>query len=175
MVNSIEEWSSLGVPSIITKALHEQHFYSPTMIQTLTIPPAIFDHRDILGAAETGSGKTLAFGLPILNGILELKKRNETYTTECKEISTDGITCCESNAVVNNNQFQKEPKLNYLTKKSFDLKKCCINVGLRFESITLKPLYAVILTPTRELACQIKNHLSVAAKFTDIKVSVLNK
>lgn len=33
-----------------------------------------------------------------------------------------------------------------------------------------KPLYALILTPTRELAIQIKDHLVKAAKYTDIKV-----
>lgn len=66
-----------------------------------------------MGAAETGSGKTLAFGLPILNGILNLKhKRNE-----------------ENNLV-------------------------------------LKPLYALILTPTRELAFQVRDHLVTIAKFS---------
>ena len=33
-----------------------------------------------------------------------------------------------------------------------------------------KPLRGLILTPTRELAIQIKNHLEAAAKFTNIKV-----
>lgn len=31
-----------------------------------------------------------------------------------------------------------------------------------------KPLYALILTPTRELAVQVKNHLVAAAKYTGI-------
>lgn len=31
-------------------------------------------------------------------------------------------------------------------------------------------LYALILTPTRELAVQVKNHIAAAAKYTDIKV-----
>lgn len=38
------------------------------------------------------------------------------------------------------------------------------------SNIPAKPLYALILTPTRELAVQIKNHLTQAAKYTDIKV-----
>ncbi|XP_045483510.1 ATP-dependent RNA helicase DDX24 [Harmonia axyridis] len=36
-----------------------------------------------------------------------------------------------------------------------------------------RPLYAVILTPTRELAIQIKNHLTAVAKYTGIKIAVL--
>lgn len=38
------------------------------------------------------------------------------------------------------------------------------------QNTPIKPLYALILTPTRELAIQIKNHLTQAAKYTDIKV-----
>lgn len=34
-----------------------------------------------------------------------------------------------------------------------------------------KPLYALILAPTRELVAQIKQHLTQAVKYTDIKVS----
>ena len=30
---------------------------------------------DIVGAAETGSGKTLAFGIPIIQGIIEDRKK----------------------------------------------------------------------------------------------------
>ena len=41
------------------------------------------------------------------------------------------------------------------------------------EGLPKRPLRSLILTPTRELAIQIKNHLEAAAKFTDIKVSVL--
>ncbi|CAL1286602.1 unnamed protein product [Larinioides sclopetarius] len=36
-----------------------------------------------------------------------------------------------------------------------------------------KSLYSVILTPTRELAIQIKNHLQAICKYTDIKIGVL--
>lgn len=36
-----------------------------------------------------------------------------------------------------------------------------------------KPLYALILTPTRELAIQIKNHLTLAAKYTGVKIAVV--
>lgn len=41
------------------------------------------------------------------------------------------------------------------------------------QNIPIKPLYALILTPTRELAIQIKNHLTRAAKYTDIKVKLI--
>lgn len=37
----------------------------------------------------------------------------------------------------------------------------------------IKPLYALILTPTRELAMQVKNHLTLAAKYTGIKIALV--
>lgn len=65
----------MGVPANVIKALADQNFHSPTAIQAQTLPAAILGRRDILGAAETGSGKTLAFGIPIIKGILDLKKQ----------------------------------------------------------------------------------------------------
>jgi ATP-dependent RNA helicase DDX24/MAK5 len=36
---------------------------------------------DIVGAAETGSGKTLAFGIPIVQGILQDRRQEQTGGT----------------------------------------------------------------------------------------------
>ncbi|XP_018335713.1 ATP-dependent RNA helicase DDX24 [Agrilus planipennis] len=41
------------------------------------------------------------------------------------------------------------------------------------SSDEFNPLNALILTPTRELAIQVKNHLTAAAKYTDIKIAVV--
>lgn len=46
-------WESLGVPTEIQQSLSEQGFTSPTPIQMLSLPPAIFHCQDIIGAAET--------------------------------------------------------------------------------------------------------------------------
>lgn len=39
------------------------------------------------------------------------------------------------------------------------------------SELVSKPLYALILTPTRELAVQVKDHLVTAAKYTDIQIA----
>uniref|UniRef100_A0A2R5LA45 ATP-dependent RNA helicase n=1 Tax=Ornithodoros turicata TaxID=34597 RepID=A0A2R5LA45_9ACAR len=108
-------WLNCFVPPAVLKALGELKFTKPTQIQSLTLPSAIRDHMDIMGAAETGSGKTLAFGIPIIHHILEQKSR---VTADAKS----------------------------------------------------KPLYALILTPTRELAIQINAHLKAIAKYTSIRI-----
>ncbi|KAJ8947885.1 hypothetical protein NQ318_010031 [Aromia moschata] len=41
------------------------------------------------------------------------------------------------------------------------------------NEVMLKPLYALVLTPTRELAFQVKNHLESVAKYTGIKIAVI--
>ncbi|XP_023240106.1 ATP-dependent RNA helicase DDX24-like [Centruroides sculpturatus] len=66
-------WKDCFVPEPVLKALSELGFTYPTPIQALTLPSAIRDKLDILGAAETGSGKTLAFGIPLIHFILKDK------------------------------------------------------------------------------------------------------
>lgn len=68
---AMENWKSLNIRTEILNALKLKNFAKPTKIQSESIPPAIDDQRDILGAAETGSGKTLAFALPILQKLWE--------------------------------------------------------------------------------------------------------
>lgn len=43
---------------------------------------------------------------------------------------------------------------------------CVKSVNIDVKTGSVKALYALILTPTRELAMQIKNHLVAAAKYT---------
>ena len=38
-------WEVLGVPKEVQRGLSEQSFTTPTPIQTLSLPPAIFHHR----------------------------------------------------------------------------------------------------------------------------------
>lgn len=73
-IEDLVAWSNFGIPDQIMEAISEQGFIKPTEIQQLTLAPALLGRRDILGAAETGSGKTLAFGIPIVAGILDLKR-----------------------------------------------------------------------------------------------------
>ncbi|XP_066030543.1 ATP-dependent RNA helicase DDX24-like [Pocillopora verrucosa] len=133
----VSAWEVLGVPKEVQRGLSEQSFTTPTPIQTLSLPPAIFHHRDIIGAAETGSGKTLAFGIPILTHILGQKTSQEAGET------TENAT---------NNNATEATETGTGTSK---LKK---------------PLLALIMTPTRELAIQIKNHLKQAAKHTSLEI-----
>lgn len=158
-------WTCLGVPEEVMKSLSDQNFHTPTLIQSLTLVPAILGRRDILGAAETGSGKTLAFGIPIINGILEMKKN--LAAKEQEE--------CENENSSDEEEESSEEEEEILSED--DNKIGCVKVvklpdDKKIGTSKRKPLYALILTPTRELAIQVKNHLKTAAKYTDIQVNL---
>lgn len=103
---NVEIWSSMGVPSVVIRALADQNFHSPTSIQAQVLPPAILGRKDIMGAAETGSGKTLAFGIPVIKGILDLKAQqleaaqtekfvkhdSQNKTRNCSDVSDSTIS-----------------------------------------------------------------------------------
>lgn len=54
--------------------LIENHFTEPTPIQSECLPLAL-NNRDIIACAPTGSGKTLAFLVPLIQQVIDGKKR----------------------------------------------------------------------------------------------------
>lgn len=113
----MSDWKGLGVPDSILAAMSEKGFTKPTPIQAASLPYSIFQHQDIIGAAETGSGKTLAFVLPILSHIMDYKNREVDKT----DLGEKG-----------------------------------------------KAVYALILSPTRELALQIFKNIQDLTKYTPV-------
>lgn len=61
------------LPSIL-KALEDENYTAPTDIQAKSIP-LILDRKDVLGSAQTGTGKTAAFAIPILQHLVNEKKK----------------------------------------------------------------------------------------------------
>ena len=76
----LNDFISLGLPTILTDSLTAGGFTEPTKIQAQAIPK-LLEGRDVMGIAQTGSGKTAAFGLPILAGLLTLTGRPRPLTT----------------------------------------------------------------------------------------------
>ena len=69
---STKTWDSLGLIKPILRAVHDQGFTNPTIIQELTIP-VINSGRDVLASSITGSGKTAAFLIPVIQKFYKLK------------------------------------------------------------------------------------------------------
>ncbi|XP_037551354.1 ATP-dependent RNA helicase DDX24 [Nematolebias whitei] len=189
-------WRNLFVPSPVLKALSSLGFSSPTPIQALVLPPAIRDRMDILGAAETGSGKTLAFGIPIIHTILEWKNSTEKTTTDDIEAaseveslflpSVDETTNSEDvdakeSEEEDEDQTQDAAEEDDVEDKDQDEQLGCVKLieNAKFNSEEKlsggqnRPLLGLVLTPTRELAVQVKHHIDAAAQFTDIKTAIV--
>lgn len=158
-------WNGLGVPASILRALGEQGFKTPTQIQALTLPAAIHGKKDILGAAETGSGKTLAFGIPMLAGIMELKQRNiRSGIRKAPKVKGQ-----QPEPAADEHELTPPPEeLDHVSGAS-DEESDAEEQAQRVQT----PLYGLVLTPTRELAVQVKNHLVAAAKYTGIRVAAI--
>lgn len=90
-------------------------------------------------------------------------------------IENKGWICSENEMIENYNSSSEsdyEEDVQSLNENNMGCVRVINNVKMNETQNYMKPLYALILTPTRELAIQIKNHLTKAVKYTDIKVSV---
>ncbi|XP_035467103.2 ATP-dependent RNA helicase DDX24 [Scophthalmus maximus] len=208
-------WDNLFVPSPVLKALSNLGFGSPTPIQALTLPPAIRDHMDILGAAETGSGKTLAFGIPMIHAILEWKKgpdksvdEDQKPAAQVESLYLPSVTS-ENDAESIMEEEERKDNVEAEEEEDDDVEEQsqegsdegisegdesggedederlgCIQVikDVEFdfdptagaeEKSQSQPLLGLVLTPTRELAVQVKHHIDAIAKFTGIKTAIV--
>ncbi|CAD7012803.1 unnamed protein product [Ceratitis capitata] len=152
------------------RALADKGFKSPTEIQAMTLPAAILGKKDILGAAETGSGKTLAFGIPILTGIMELKSKNVRSGIRKAPKVKGQKPELKTKVIEENRELTPPPEeLDFYPTLPTEDEDSELEENEEYNG----PLYAVILTPTRELAVQVKDHLVAAAKYTGIKVAAI--
>uniref|UniRef100_A0A3B4T7Q1 ATP-dependent RNA helicase n=1 Tax=Seriola dumerili TaxID=41447 RepID=A0A3B4T7Q1_SERDU len=172
-------WKDLFVPSPVLMALSSLGFGSPTPIQALTLPPAIRDRMDILGAAETGSGKTLAFGIPMIHTILEWKKgsdkpEEEEAGVEDQDQGDSDEDASEDDECGGEDEGEDERLgcVQVIKNAEFDFDDTA-DAEEKPAGGQNQPLLGLVLTPTRELAVQVKHHIDAVAKFTDIKTAIV--
>ncbi|NXG67567.1 DDX24 helicase, partial [Hemiprocne comata] len=182
----VSAWKDLFVPEPVLRALSCLGFSAPTPIQALALPSAIRDNMDVLGAAETGSGKTLAFAIPMIHSVLQWQKSNSSTTRN------DSVTK-ESDQHHDETRWENEDEAEKLTHQQVEdsgdeddasFTAGCVKVVENLEfyssdkthtvgSHKKRPLLGLVLTPTRELAVQVKHHIDAVAKFTGIKTAIL--
>ncbi|MCZ6462808.1 MAG: DEAD/DEAH box helicase [Proteobacteria bacterium] len=63
-----------GLDEVLLRGIRAAGFENPRPIQLDTIPAGL-DGRDVLGLAQTGTGKTAAFALPLLDRLLEVRRK----------------------------------------------------------------------------------------------------
>uniref|UniRef100_A0A3Q2UBA2 ATP-dependent RNA helicase n=1 Tax=Fundulus heteroclitus TaxID=8078 RepID=A0A3Q2UBA2_FUNHE len=186
--SDMSAWRDLFVPPVVLKALSGLGFTSPTPIQALTLPPAIRDRMDILGAAETGSGKTLAFGIPMIHTILEWRKgsgdkaepgdpKEEPDAGE-QENDSPGASEGDDGSEVDRTPAGSEDDESDAEGEGQDERLGCVRVidDAEFdfeEKGPSRPLLGLVLTPTRELAVQVKHHIDAVARHAGIQTAIV--
>lgn len=70
----------------LLRMLEENHFETPTEIQSKIIP-LILEGHDVIGESQTGTGKTLAFGGPILEKLKENKEMQTLILAPTRELA----------------------------------------------------------------------------------------
>ncbi|XP_062974073.1 ATP-dependent RNA helicase DDX24 [Elgaria multicarinata webbii] len=185
---NVSAWKGLFVPKPVLQALSELGFSAPTPIQALTLPSAIRDGMDVLGAAETGSGKTLAFAIPMIHSILQWYKSKglasgsdspleggaesedgtprQAASEETGGLNSDGD---EASDAVDHDEALETGCAKVLEDAEFDLGPAKHDADAHKSN----PLLGLVLTPTRELAVQVKHHIDAVTRFTGIKTAVL--
>lgn len=195
----VSAWKDLHVPAPVLKALSSLGFSSPTPIQALALPSAIRDRMDILGAAETGSGKTLAFAIPMIHHILEWREhpdsaaKSDTTEIDSLYLPHEATESDKDNepAAERADVRERDGDLNTDDEEdeedggANDIKLGCVQVGEKApfdpappeeapsEGSQNRPLLGLVLTPTRELAVQVKHHIDAVAKFTNIQTAIV--
>ncbi|NXN98570.1 DDX24 helicase, partial [Rhinopomastus cyanomelas] len=178
----VSAWKDLFVPEPVLQALSYLGFSAPTPIQALALPSAIRDNMDVLGAAETGSGKTLAFAIPMIHSVLQWQKSNRNDSVSKESHQHDDETRWESEDEAENLTHQQvedsgdEDDASFTTGCTKVLENVAFDSGAKTHtdaSHKKKPLLGLVLTPTRELAVQVKHHIDAVAKFTGIKTAIL--
>ncbi|MEM9944556.1 MAG: DEAD/DEAH box helicase [Cyanobacteria bacterium P01_D01_bin.36] len=143
-------FESLGLRSEILRAIAEEGYTEPTPIQQQSIP-IVVRGQDVMASAQTGTGKTAGFTLPLLQRL-------------CEDTPTQEMPAA-----------QAAPDSNSLNRSKPILRK---DRGSRANSSggrsgNRRPIRALIVTPTRELAAQVGESVNTYSKYLPIRSTVI--
>ena len=138
-------FESLGLRPELLRAVAEQGYTHPTPIQRQSIP-IVLSGTDVMASAQTGTGKTAGFTLPLLHRLCAgLPVQEEPSDASANEPTSTG-----------------KPK-PILRKTDTKLRR----------KDHRRPLRALIVTPTRELAAQVGENVAAYSKYLPIRSAVI--
>ena len=105
------QFSEFPFNKSILKAVAEERFHTPTLVQEKTIP-LVLANKNVIVSAQTGTGKTAAFALPIIQLLFDKTGLKEE---EGKEIKSLIITPTRELAIQIAENFKTYSKYTNLT------------------------------------------------------------
>ena len=159
-------FNDLGLSNDVMRAVDSMGFSTPTPIQEKTIP-LILDHKDVVGAAQTGTGKTAAFMLPIMD-ILE--RENKAYYKEMRKKAEEAEKLKQAEEAASESaglEKASAPENSNEKNQPAGTKKHKKKRWRKFPK--RKGPFALVITPTRELAQQIDDVAKQVGEFTKLR------
>ncbi|MEO0517877.1 MAG: DEAD/DEAH box helicase, partial [Cyanobacteria bacterium P01_A01_bin.116] len=139
-------FKTLGLRAEILRAIAEQGYTEPTPIQQQSIP-IVVKGRDVMASAQTGTGKTAGFTLPLLQRLCEGLPPQDIPDEPLRE---------QAPASKSNKPILRKNKGAGGSPR-----------GHR------RPIRALIVTPTRELAAQVGESVNTYSKYLPIRSTVI--
>ena len=136
-------FDTLGLSAELLRAVREQGYTQPTPIQTKAIP-TILSGGDVMAAAQTGTGKTAGFTLPLLQRLnTQTSRRSGKPSAEHEQ--SGGQTGRQAGG----------------------------RTGGRAAAGARRPIRALVLTPTRELAAQVQESIQTYGQYLPLRSTVI--
>jgi len=153
----MNSFKSLGLRAEILRAIAEQGYTEPTPIQQQSIP-VVMSGRDVMASAQTGTGKTAGFTLPLLQRLCEDLPPQEMAEKSAAEPKVEG----QNKPILRKNRGAGSQPTGQSTGQSTGR-----STGGR------RPIRALIVTPTRELAAQVGESVKTYSKYLPIRSTVI--
>ncbi|TXD50811.1 MULTISPECIES: DEAD/DEAH box helicase [unclassified Polaribacter] len=147
------QFSELPLDKSILKAVKEERFHSPTLVQEKAIP-VILEKKNVIVAAQTGTGKTAAFALPIIQLLIS---KPEDAGKRKKRIKAVVVTPTRELAI------QIEENFKSFTKYT-DLKTTAVFGGVSLDpqkEILKEGIDILIATPGRLIDLQMRDAIDL--------------
>ena len=156
------QFSELPLHKSILKAVAEERFHTPTLVQQKTIP-FVLEKKNVIVSAQTGTGKTAAFALPIIQLLLD----KQDVEKEGKKIKSLIVTPTRELAIQILENFISYTKYTHLTTTAV------------FGGVSLEPqkkilanrIDILIATPGRLIDLQIQGNIDLSG----IEIFVLDE
>ena len=148
-------FETLGLRAEILRAIAQEGYTEPTPIQSQSIP-AVISGQDVMASAQTGTGKTAGFTLPLLQRLCQ--------DLPPQEMAQVAVSQSERREGVRKSNGAGKPIL----------KKNRVRAGEKGDRhSSRRPIRALIVTPTRELAAQVGESVDTYSKYLPIRSTVI--
>lgn len=156
------QFSELPINKSILKAVAEERFQRPTLVQEKTIP-LVLEKKNVIVSAQTGTGKTAAFALPIIQLLFD----KQVEENETKKIKALVITPTRELAIQILENFKSYSKYTELSTTAV------------FGGVSLEPqkeelakgIDILVATPGRLIDLQMQGNIDLSA----IEIFVLDE